>query len=206
MILADLETFFNKDGKTFIHPIIKGIIIHFMLAYFHPFVDGNGRTARSLFYWYMLKKGYWLVEYMSISRTIYKTKRNYEKAYLYTEYDDNDLTYFILYNLRTMKKAFEELKIYLKRKSEENSSIVLIANIKGINTRQAQILKIIHEQPNTCLSVKEVENRFSVSNFTARTDLEGLVGLGYLSELQINKVKRNYIKSDKFDSLMKNKL
>lgn len=205
-LLADLETFFNKDGKTFIHPIIKGIIIHFMLAYFHPFVDGNGRTARSLFYWYMLKKGYWLVEYMSISRTIYKTKRNYEKAYLYTEYDDNDLTYFILYNLRTMKKAFEELKIYLKRKSEENSSIVLIANIKGINTRQAQILKIIHEQPNTCLSVKEVENRFSVSNFTARTDLEGLVGLGYLSELQINKVKRNYIKSDKFDSLMKNKL
>lgn len=113
-----------------------------MLAYFHPFVDGNGRTARSLFYWYMLKKGYWLVEYMSISRTIYKTKRNYEKAYLYTEYDDNDLTYFILYNLRTMKKAFEELKIYLKRKSEENSSIVLIANIKGINTRQAQILKL----------------------------------------------------------------
>lgn len=79
---------------------------------------------------------------MSISRTIYKTKRNYEKAYLYTEYDDNDLTYFILYNLRTMKKAFEELKIYLKRKSEENSSIVLIANIKGINTRQAQILKL----------------------------------------------------------------
>ena len=105
-----------------------------------------------------------------------------------------------------MLLAFEELKIYLKRKSEENSGIVLIANIKGINTRQAQILKIIHEQPNTCLSVKEVENRFSVSNFTARTDLEGLVGLGYLSELQINKVKRNYIKSDKFDSLMKNKL
>lgn len=107
---------------------------------------------------------------------------------------------------RILTLAFEELKIYLKRKSEENSSIVLIANIKGINTRQAQILKIIHEQPNTCLSVKEVENRFSVSNFTARTDLEGLVGLGYLSELQINKVKRNYIKSDKFDSLMKNKL
>ncbi len=103
---------FQQRRKTFIHPIIKGIILHFMLAYFHPFVDGNGRTARSLFYWYMLKKGYWLVEYMSISRTIYKTKRNYEKAYLYTEYDDNDLTYFILYNLRTMKKAFEELKIY----------------------------------------------------------------------------------------------
>jgi Fic family protein len=181
-LLADLEFFFNKNGKTFIHPIIKGIIIHFMLAYFHPFVDGNGRTARSLFYWYMLKNGYWLVEYMSISRIIYKTKKMYEKSFLYTEYDDNDLTYFVLYNLRTMKKAFEELKLYLKRKSEENNSILLLANIKSINLRQAQIIKIVQEKPNSYFLVKEIENRFSVGNQTARTDLYGLVELGYLSD------------------------
>jgi Fic family protein len=205
-LLFDMEEFFNKNGKTFIHPIVKGIIVHFMLAYFHPFADGNGRTSRSLFYWYMLKNGYWLVEYMSISRIIYKTKKMYEKSFLYTEYDDNDLTYFILYNLRTMKKSFEELKLYLKRKTEENNSILLLANIKGVNHRQAQILQIVHEKANACLSVKEVENRFAVSNFTARTDLEGLVALGYLSEIQLNKVKRNYIKSEKFDSLIKNKL
>lgn len=176
-----------------------------MLAYFHPFVDGNGRTARSLFYWYMLKKGYWLVEYMSISRTIYKTKGTMKKP---TSIQNMTTTIWLISSYTICGRWRRPLKNwrYTKRKSEENSSIVLIANIKGINTRQAQILKIIHEQPNTCLSVKEVENRFSVSNFTARTDLEGLVGLGYLSELQINKVKRNYIKSDKFDSLMKNKL
>jgi len=127
----------------------------------------------------------------------------YEKAFLYTEYDDNDLTYFILYNLRTMKKSFEELKLYLKRKTEENNSILLLANIKGVNHRQAQILQIVHEKANVCLSVKEIENRFAVSNFTARTDLEGLVALEYLSEIQLNKVKRNYIKSEKFDSLIK---
>jgi Fic family protein len=205
-LLFDLETFFNKNSKTFIHPIVKGIIIHFMLAYFHPFVDGNGRTSRSLFYWYMLKNGYWLVEYMSISRIIYKTKKTYEKSFLYTEYDDNDLTYFILYNLRTMKKAFEELKLYLKRKTEENNSVLLLANIKGVNSRQAQILKIVHEKPNIGFSVKEIETRFSVSNFTARTDLEGLVVLGYLAEIQINKVKRSYIKSENFDSLIKTAL
>jgi Fic family protein len=202
-LLFDLEKFFNENSSTFIHPIVKGIVIHFMLAYFHPFVDGNGRTARSLFYWYMLKNGYWLVEYMSISRIIYKTKTMYEKSFLYTEYDDNDLTYFILYNLRTMQKAFEELKLYLKRKTEDNNSILLLAKIKGINARQAQILKMVHEKPNICLTVKEIENRFSVSNFTARTDLEGLVTIGYLAEIQINKVKRSYIRSTQFDSLMR---
>ncbi|MDR2409823.1 MAG: Fic family protein [Bacteroidales bacterium] len=205
-LLFDMEKFFNKNSNTFIHPIVKGIIVHFMLAYFHPFIDGNGRTARSLFYWYMLKNGYWLVEYMSISRIIYKTKKMYEKSFLYTEYDDNDLTYFILYNLRAMKQSIEELKLYLKRKTEENNNILLIANTKEINIRQAQILKIVHEKSNTCLSVKEIENRFSVSNFTARTDLEGLVTLGYLSKIQLNKIKRSYIKSDRFDSLIKGKL
>lgn len=58
-MIKDLCIFANNDNsENFIHPIIKGIIIHFVLAYIHPFVDGNGRTARSLFYWYMIKKGY----------------------------------------------------------------------------------------------------------------------------------------------------
>jgi Fic family protein len=203
-LLSDLEKFFNKNSKTFIHPIVKGIIVHFMLAYFHPFVDGNGRTSRSLFYWYMLKNGYWLVEYMSISRIIYKTKKMYEKSFLYTEYDDNDLTYFILYNLRTMKKAFEELKLYLKRKTEENNSVSLLTHIKGINQRQAQIIKIVQEKPNSCFFVKEIENRFSVGNQTARTDLYGLVGLGYLTEIQINKRKVAFVKSNEFENKLMN--
>ncbi len=199
-LLSDLEEFFNNDDRTFIHPIVKGIIVHFMLAYFHPFADGNGRTARSLFYWYMLKKGYWMMEYMSVSRIIYKTKRTYEKSFLYTEYDDNDLTYFVLYNLRTMKKAFEELKLYLKRKTEENNTVLMLANINGINQRQAQIIKIVQENPKVCLLVKEVENRFSVGNQTARTDLYALAKLGYLSEIRINKRKSAFVKSKDFDS------
>jgi Fic family protein len=202
LLLVDLEKFFNKNGSFFIHPIVKAIIVHFMLSYIHPFADGNGRTARLLFYWYMMKQGYWLVEYMSISRIIAKTKGQYESAFLYSECDDNDLTYFILYNLRKMKVAFEELKLYLKRKTEENNSILLLAGIKGINQRQAQIIKIIQEKPNIYFSVKEIENRFLISNFTARADLEGLVNLGYLSEIQLNKVTRNYIKSNNFDDLL----
>ncbi len=205
-LLADLEKFFNQNGTHFIHPIVKAIIVHFMLSYFHPFVDGNGRTARSLFYWYLMKQGYWLVEYMSISRIIYKAKKQYEVAFLQTENDDNDLTYFILYNLRKMKDAFEELKRYLERKTAENNSVSLLAKIKGINQRQAQIIKMVMEKPNVSFSVKEIENRFSISDFTARNDLEKLVELGYLIEIQINKVKRNYIKSNKFDKLLKEKI
>ncbi|MDR3273520.1 MAG: Fic family protein [Flavobacteriaceae bacterium] len=202
-LLSDFEKFFNQSSDPFIHPIIKGIVIHFMLAYIHPFADGNGRTARSLFYWFLLKQGYWMVEYLSISRIIYKSKRQYEKAFLYTEYDDNDLTYFILYNLRAMKIAFNELKQYLKRKTEESNSVSLLAHIKEINIRQAQILKILTEKPNSVFTIKEIETRFRVSNQTARTDLTELKKLCFLSEIQINKRKAAFIKSAEFEEKIK---
>ena len=111
--VVNLCSFFNSsESGIFLHPIIKAFIIHFLVAYYHPFVDGNGRTARALFYWYMLKEDYWLVEYLSISRIIYKSKAKYEKSFLYTESDGNDLGYFITYNLEVLEKAFEGLKKY----------------------------------------------------------------------------------------------
>ncbi len=51
----------------FIHPVIRAILLHFMLAYDHPFVDGTGRTARALFYWSMAHQGYWLMDFISIT-------------------------------------------------------------------------------------------------------------------------------------------
>jgi Fic family protein len=100
------------------------------------------------------------------------------------------------------EKAYEELKLYLKRKTEENKSVALLASIKGINHRQAQIIQILNGKPNSVFNVKEIENRFAVSNFTARADLEGLVTMGFLAALQSNKVKRTYVKSADFDKMI----
>ena len=85
----------SKTPEGFVHPVLRSIILHFWLAYDHPFVDGNGRVARALFYWSMLRHGYWLFEFVSISQIILKAPVKYGRAFLYTETDDNDLTYFI---------------------------------------------------------------------------------------------------------------
>lgn len=198
--IYELCNFANNDNdEVFIHPIIKGIIIHFMLAYIHPFVDGNGRTARSLVYWYMIKKGYWLTEYLSISRIIYRSKKKYEMAFLYTENDENDLSYFIQYNLETMHKAFEELKIYLQRKISEQNDLLYFKEISEINERQAQILKILTEKPKSIFTAKELTSLFNVSIKTTRSDLQQLVALGFMQEININQRQLGYIKSDNFE-------
>lgn len=201
-LINDICDFFNKDGKEFIHPIIKGCIIHFMIGWIHPFTDGNGRTARALFYWYMLKKGYWLTEYLSISRIIKDTKSQYEKAYLYTEIDENDLSYFITYHIKTMEKAYNALKDYISRKQKEVFQAAKFMKISGVNDRMAQILKILHDDPDRILSIKEIESRFNISDYTARTDLKSLTELGFLEVIQVNKKKQNFIKSSDFDKVM----
>lgn len=198
IVIDRLCNFANSDAF-FIHPIIKAIIIHFMISFLHPFVDGNGRTARSLFYWYMLKKGYWMTEFLSISRIIYKKKRQYEKAFLYTEHDDYDLGYFIQYNMNVLKEAFEELKIYLERKSAENNALLEFRNIKGINERQAHILKMIQEKPGSIFECKNLINVLGVSIKTVRTDLEGLVNLGFMTTIPINQRLVGYTKSESYD-------
>ncbi len=205
-LMSELVIFFNKDSKdVFMHPIIKGCIIHFMIGFIHPFVDGNGRTARALFYWYLLRKGYWLTEYLSISRMILKSKDQYAKAYVYTETDDNDLTYFINYQLRTMRLAFDSLREYIQRKIEEKKKITDFVRIGNVNDRQALILKWVYEEPSLVLSVKEIETRLSVSNQTARTDLYSLVELGYLEAIYMNKKTQVFGKSKGFDELLKKK-
>ena len=193
--VESLCDFFNNDNpRTFIHPIIRGIIVHFMLAFMHPFVDGNGRTARALFYWYMLKEGYKLTEYMSISRVIAKSKANYEKAFRYVENDGNDMGYFVAYNLGALEKSFQQLRDYIQRKQREKRAASSFMMAGNINQRQALILQRLKEEPDTIFTVKDVQDRFSVSSMTARKDLSDLVQQGYLTEIALNKVTRGYIK------------
>ena len=193
--VESLCNFFNNDNpRTFIHPIIRGIIVHFMLAFMHPFVDGNGRTARALFYWYMLKEGYKLTEYMSISRVIAKSKANYEKAFRYVENDGNDMGYFVAYNLGALEKSFQQLRDYIQRKQREKRAASSFMMAGNINQRQALILQRLKEEPDTIFTVKDVQEQFSVSSMTARKDLSDLVQQGYLTEIALNKVTRGYIK------------
>ena len=197
------DFFNNENHSTFIHPIIKGIIIHFMVAYMHPFVDGNGRTARALFYWYMLKQGYWLTEYLSISRVIAATKKSYEKAYQYVEADYNDLGYFIAYNLKVLDQSFKQLQNYIKKKQEEKVLANTFLQLGDINERQAQIIRMFMENPKEVVTVKDLQNKFMVTPTTAKSDIVGLLKRGLLDEIAFNKVKRGYVKGQRYDDIVK---
>ncbi len=189
-LMNELCKFANEDSDEFIHPIIKGIILHFLIGYIHPFNDGNGRTARAIFYWYVLSRGYWLFEYMAVSKKILNSKVNYGTAYLYTETDENDLTYFIEFNIKVISDALEDMREYLKRKQkEQRKAIKIVEGLKKINFRQATILKDLMENENKIITIKEIQGTYNVVYQTARNDLLYLYKLGYIT---IKKIKNKF--------------
>ncbi len=202
-ILNDFCIFANDTNpRRFIHPIIRAAILHFLIGYIHPFTDGNGRTARAIFYWYLLKNGYWLIEYLSISRMIIKSREQYSKAYLFSELDENDLTYFINYQLKTLEMAFDSLKEYINRKIQEKRKLHDFGKIKDINDRQIIILKLLSDDPELSFMIKEIQNRFNIVYQTARTDLIGLEKSGLIQKRIIGKKKLIYRRSENFEGIL----
>lgn len=168
------------DSESFIHPVVRAILIHFMIGYDHPFVDGNGRTARALFYWSMLNAGFWMTEYLSISSILRRAPSQYTRSYLYTESDDGDTTYFVCHQLDVLLKAIDGVHDYIARKQEaQHEAETLLrpgSRLAGrLNHRQRALLLNALRHPDRPFTVASHQHIHGVVYETARSDLVGLV-------------------------------
>jgi len=184
-----LCAFANEEGdQEFVHPVIRAIILHFWLAYDHPFVDGNGRTARALFYWLMARKKYWLFEFISISNIILKAHTKYSRAFLLTETDDNDLTYFILYHLDVIQKAIGELHGYINQKTKRLSQLEReLKGLSELNHRQRAIISHALRHPHQQYTFYSHAQSHGVTHQTARSDLNDLKKRAYLKARKVGR-------------------
>lgn len=183
--------FANGSAPDFyVHPVIRAITLHFWLAYDHPFVDGNGRTARALFYWAMLRQGYELFEFISISQILLRAPIRYGRAFLHTETDDNDLTYFILHQAEVIREAVDALREYVKRKTAElRVAEQCMRGLAELNHRQQALLAHALREPATRYLIASHQHSHRVSHQTARNDLFDLVDRGLLG---VRRIGRTY--------------
>jgi Fic family protein len=178
----------EKTPDFFIHPVIRAIILHFWLAYDHPFWDGNGRTARALFYWAMLHHGYWLFEFISISTILRKAPIKYGRSFLYTETDENDLTYFIVAQTRVIQQAVEELRAYIDRKSLEIRELESqIHALDLFNHRQVDLIRHALKHPYGHYVIENHRSSHNIVYQTARTDLLDLESRGVIEKRMIGR-------------------
>ncbi len=178
----------------FVHPIIRAIVVHFALAYDHPFADGNGRTTRALFYWVILKNNYWLFQYLTLSRYIKKAQVQYGESFLMVESDEFDLTYFINSQLKFITQSIAGLFDYVDEKQQQQQQALnLLGNYLSngkVNSRQAMVIQHALKYPGSVYTIAGHKISQSISYQTAKTDL---VGLSKLNLLQHAKQGRAFV-------------
>ena len=189
--LAGMIRFANREADEdggFLHPVIQAVVLHFWLAYEHPFEDGNGRTARALFYWSMLRHDYWTFEFISISRQLVQAPARYARAFLHTETDGNDLTYFIVHQIGVILRALDDLDTWIERKIGEIREVErILKDSTSLNHRQLALLAHALRHPDAAYTIREHRASHGVVYATARADLLRLAELGLLDQRRIGK-------------------
>ena len=97
--MAELVAFAAEAAQ---NDLVKAAILHFALAYLHPYFDGNGRMARLLHLWYLVQQGYTSALFVPMSRFIEESRSRYYKAYTLVEQNQQisgvlDVTPFLTY-------------------------------------------------------------------------------------------------------------
>ena len=134
----------------------------------------------------MLHHGYWLFEYVSISRTIVRGPVQYGEAFLHTETDDNDLTYFLVYHLDIINRSIAELHRFIEDRGRELRA--LDAHLRGIaelNHRQRELIRHALRHPGFSYTIESHRASHDVVYQTARTDLLDLERRGLLSKRKV---------------------
>jgi len=187
--LERLVSFANGETPSdWLHPVLRAVILHFIIGYDHPFVDGNGRVARALFYWCMVRYGYPLTKYLSISQVLRGAPTKYSRAFLFTETDDGDLTYFVSHQLDVIWRSIAELEQYVERKAASAKEIEdALDQAPDLNHRQLKLLGHAIRHPGHQYTVHSHQTSHRIATNTARADLISLANRGLLIQTRMGR-------------------
>jgi Fic family protein len=158
--------------------IIKGILLHYFVAYIHPFFDGNGRTARTLFYLKAIKNDLGFVELLSLSAYLKNHGTQYEKAFEKVIGNDLDVTYFIDFNLDALLQAITEIE----KKVDYLLSIGQLKQKYELTDNQVGLLQRLALNRFRKVSIEDYAQQIDKSREVSRQELQDLCKQGFLTE------------------------
>ena len=136
----------------------------------------------------MLRQGYWLFEFISISEILLKARVHYGMSFLFSETDENDLTYFLIYQAEVIQRAIDALHRYIEKKSSElRVTESFLKNTHSLNHRQQGLLSHALRHPGMRYTIEGHRRSHAVVYDTARKDLLELNRLEFLTLRRVGK-------------------
>ena len=178
--LCDFANGVGEYASQYVPPLVRALIVHFMMGYDHYFVDGNGRTARVIAQWVMLREGFFLMDFVPVSRLLRQVPAQYARSFLEVEQDEGDLTYFLIWHAHIILRGICELHDYLARKSKEMEQVKHLLRLTDLNNRQIGVIEEALKDSAITVTAAAHANKYRVTPQTAHADLRGLEDGGYL--------------------------
>jgi len=196
-----IETVFTHPR--FLHGLIRGILLHYFIAYIHPFFDGNGRTARTLFYFKAMKHNLKFVELLSVSAHLKEHGKKYENSFDLVKENDNDITYFIDFCLDSLVAALKKVE----EKVEYLIDIGILKDVYSLSYGQVSLLQKMALNKHCAISIEQHAEALGKSREISRRELKNLLKIGFLQEVKKGKKFVYYIQSKKLkEDVRKHKL
>lgn len=169
-LMREFTEWINKGGD--LSPILMAGIVQFQFVHIHPFIDGNGRTARLLSTLILYKTGYDFKRLFTISEYYDKDRPAYYQAIQSVRKKHMDMTAWLEYFVDGLRSQMAEIRMKGEQLIKQDDQLQRIKKI-GLNRRQEKAVK--HLMIKGTLSVNEYQAVASCIRRTAQRDLEDLV-------------------------------
>lgn len=154
-----------------LHPLLKACIAHFYFAYVHPFMDGNGRTARALSYMMLLRTGYDFFRYFSISGLVARERNSYYRAMRDVEQGGGDMTYFIDFYSSMLSRSVRKMEEQFVRHILTEKKLKALEAAGKMNERQMKGARRLLEGEPERVTTQTWKKKYRITTETARRDL-----------------------------------
>jgi len=171
-LMKDFVLWLNSSQARELYPVILSGISHYEFVRIHPFVDGNGRTARALSTLILYLKGFDTKRFFALDDYYNEDRVRYYAALQTVDQKTLDITQWLKYFCEGVAVSMNKVKNTVLQLSHDRR----LKNKRGqvfLNERQIKILKYL--QTNLKITTKECQNMFNVSERTARNYLNELV-------------------------------
>lgn len=178
-------------------PLIRALALHYHFAAMHPFLDGNGRTARALEALMLQRTGLRDTLFIAMSNYYYENKPQYLTALSETRARNHDLTPFLKFALKGIEsqchRLFAEIRRQVEKALYRNTMTDLFARLRSprkrvMSERHLQILNLMLEMDEISLADLTTRTRHF---YTLKNPHKALIrDLNYLIQLQAIQAKK----------------
>jgi len=177
ILMGNLVEWLNSSEAKELDAVIEAGIAHYEFVRIHPFVDGNGRTARVLASLILFLRGFDIKQFFCLDDYYDSDRQAYYRALQSVDPKTLDLTRWLEYFVEGVNVSINAVKERVIRLSTERLRKAKRGQI-ALTERQMQIVEFINQ--NGKITNKEVRGMFKISNRAALDEINKLLRLGVL--------------------------